>query len=48
MVSEHATTEGLSVWKVGACQAVVAVVTVLWMRSQYLRAAKLRGFAYNW
>jgi hypothetical protein len=29
MVSEHATTEGLSVWKVGACQAVVAVVTVL-------------------
>ena len=30
MVSEHATTvEGLAVWKVGACQAVVAVVTVL-------------------
>jgi hypothetical protein len=28
-VSEHATTEGLSVWKVGAYQAVVAVVTVL-------------------
>jgi len=30
MVSEHATTvEGLAVWKVGVCQAVVAVVTVL-------------------
>lgn len=30
MLSEHATTaEGLAVWKVGACQAVVAVVTVL-------------------
>ena len=30
MASEHATTaEGLAVWKVGACQAVVAVVTVL-------------------
>lgn len=28
-MSEHATTEGLAVWKVGACQAVVAVVTVL-------------------
>lgn len=30
MVSEHATAaEGLAVWKVGASQAVVAVVTVL-------------------
>ena len=29
-MSEQATTaEGLAVWKVGACQAVVAVVTVL-------------------
>lgn len=40
MVSEHATTvEGLAVWKVGACQAVVAVVTVLrWEISTYVPA----------
>jgi hypothetical protein len=29
MVSEQAGTVGPGVWKVGACQAVVAVVTVL-------------------
>ena len=38
MVSEHATTAaGLAVWKVGACQAVVAVVTVLrWKVNTYV------------
>ena len=29
MVSEQGATEGVAVWKVGARQAVVAVVTVL-------------------
>ena len=45
MVSEHATTvEGLAVWKVGACQAVVAVVTVLrWEVNIYLRRVAWLG-----
>jgi hypothetical protein len=33
MVSEQAGTLGPGVWKVGACQAVVAVVTVLRWKS---------------
>lgn len=42
IVSEHATTEGLAVWKVGACQAVVAVVTVL-IGGQYWCKNELRA-----
>ena len=41
-MSEHATTEGLAVWKVGACQAVVAVVTVL-IGGQYWCKNELRA-----
>jgi len=38
--SEHAITEGLAVWKVGACHAVVAVVTVLGIVVNMERSAR--------